>query len=125
MNLLSTFFIVILIMIVYRYYSKNKSIEGFNTADCPNCGQRDKLQCFQCDGCGWAWNDKGYGECIPGNEQGPYFAKDTVEWQYRPDPITDYKYYLPGWRRWWWWKAPDNVRDRLNSRYIFRQPLQI
>lgn len=123
MNLL--IIMIICLMLIYWFRETRIEVEGFSISPCPNCGQKDKLQCFQCDSCGWGWNDQGYGQCLPGNEQGPYFAKDIVKWEYTPDPIDNYKYYLPGWRQWWWGKASPSVRDRLRSRYIFKQPLQI
>jgi hypothetical protein len=84
------------------------------------------MECFQCDSCVWCTTSAGYGECVPGNARtGPYFRKDCVQWQSQPDPVLDYKYYLPGWRQWWWWTAPPQTRDRLRFRYNLKQPFGI
>jgi len=122
MNLfeLSVVFAIIIIG-VWVYNSTYTVSEHFTMSPCPNCGKRDKFQCFQCDECVWCWNKKGYGQCVPGNENGPYFSQDCYAWQSQPDPYRDYQYYLPGWRRWWWWTASQRTRDRLNNRYNFRQ----
>lgn len=63
------------------------SIETFIAGPCPNCGKRDKLQCFECKTCGWCLTPNGYGECVPGDLNGPYFRQDCLAWQ-SGSPIT-------------------------------------
>lgn len=116
---ITVFFIGILILWVI--YNKNIT-EGF-MSPCPNCGKRNKMQCFQCSDCGWCVTSGGWGECVPGNENGPYFRSDCAAWQYHPHPIHDSQYYQPGWRRWWWWKMPERYRDRLRHAHSFRPPV--
>ena len=115
-------FVIILIVVGFSNKNKNNVTEGFTMSDCPNCGKRNKMDCFQCSECVWCITPGGYGECVPGNSNGPYFRKDCVKWYSQPDPVEDYQYYLPGWRQWWWWTAPQRTRDRLQARYMFKQP---
>lgn len=88
---------------------KKDELEGFIPGPCPNCGQRTKLQCTECSSCGWCLTPNGYGECVPGNKNGPYFRQDCLDWQYiprniyrTPRPIPVYKRPFWRWRRSWW-----------------------
>ncbi len=122
MDLYHLLFVFMVIGIFVWILDRKPINEGFTMSECPNCSKRDKFQCFQCDTCVWCWNKKGYGECVQGDSStGPHFRTDCTAWQSQPDPYLDYQYYLPGWRQWWWWTAPESTRDRLKSRYNFRQ----
>jgi hypothetical protein len=79
-------------------------IEGFISGPCPNCGHRDPMRCSECVDCGWCVTPNGYGECVPGNEDGPYFRRDCVQWikgpVRRPPPTPVYR----RWNNWGWWR---------------------
>jgi hypothetical protein len=109
---------------LYRHQQEKLVEEGFTMASpCPNCGKRNKMDCFQCSDCGWCWIPSGYGQCVPGGPNGPYFRKDCIGWQYHPHPRFEGEMYLPGWRRWWWWRMPRRYRSRLRHRHNFRPPV--
>ena len=98
------------------------AVERFTMSGCPNCFNRGKMQCFQCDECVWCWTREGYGQCVPGNcVTGPTNPTECVAWQAAPDPDRDAQYYLPGWRGWWDWTLSPSARARLRNRYNFRQ----
>lgn len=102
-------FLFIMVVLLYRSYYQT-SIEPFIAGPCPNCGKRNKLQCFECNTCGWCLTPNGYGECVPGDSKGPYFRQDCLAWQSGPPPIT-YNHPLISYRqpmitayrrpRWW------------------------
>lgn len=89
-----------LVIGVYLYLKFKSTIEGFIPSDCPNCGQRSRLQCSDCDSCGWCYTPNGYGECVPGNARGPFFRQDCLGWEYKPMPTP----MRPRYRHRWWWK---------------------
>ena len=81
------------------------------------------MVCFQCTDCSWGLTFGGWGECIPGNENGPYFREDCIAWQYHAHPIYENPYYQPVWRHWWWWGMPKRYRNRLRYAQNFRPPV--
>jgi hypothetical protein len=106
--------IVVVVAIVLKLCWHRWSLcETFITGPCPNCGKRNKPQCFDCKSCGWCTTPDGDGECVPGNSQGPLFRQDCVAWQYEPMvPVMTQgiPYQRPTRRRrfgWWgnrgWW----------------------
>lgn len=117
---MTLFFVLIFLLILSELFKRN---ESFISGPCPNCGKRRKLDCMQCTDCGWCWTPEGNGECVPGGPKGPYFRSDCMGWQYNPHPMNDYRYFLPGWRRWWWWRLPRHQRDILRHRFSFRPPV--
>lgn len=72
--------VVISIYMCFLFLSENK--ETFISGPCPNCGRRNRMQCFGCSSCGWCTTPDGRGECVPGDQSGPYFRRDCVDWQY-------------------------------------------
>lgn len=109
---MNTYFILLLIVcagILLYMFKKNHTIEGFIPGPCPNCGQRNRLQCSDCASCGWCLTPDGYGECVPGNQKGPFFRQDCLDWQYEPRrfvsrqrPVSAYRRPFWRWRRYWW-----------------------
>lgn len=95
-------FIFIFIFSIVATY-KTRVIEHFIAGPCPNCGKMNKMQCFGCGDCGWCVTPNGYGECIPGDQNGPYFRQDCVSWQHEP-PIPPYPSRLRPRRRLWRWR---------------------
>ncbi len=49
---------------------------------CRNCGDYGRGGCSSCTNCGFAINESGMGQCVPGGPQGPYFQQDATGWQY-------------------------------------------
>lgn len=67
----------------YTYY-------GYYKNYCPSCGWRSRYSCSKCTNCGYCITASGYGECVPGDDSGPYFRNDCMYWEYG-DPY----YYYP------------------------------
>ena len=64
---------VVIVVVGLLYQVEDPVTEGFMAGECPNCGKRDKLHCFECSTCGWCVTPNNYGECIPGNQEWPFF----------------------------------------------------
>ena len=107
----------ILLIILSIIFLQQSNSEGFTILECPNCGQRDQWQCYECSTCGWCITPEGFGECVPGDQYGPYFRKDCLYWDYGPN----YLWYRPAprwywWRPWSWWPW----RPRWSRRHPYR-----
>lgn len=122
----SAVIILLLLCLFAPTIGRREVTEAFTMADCPNCFNRDQMQCYQCEHCIWCWTREGYGQCVRGDQRGPeepYFQQTCASWQTAPDPIKENYYYLPGWRQWWWWTLSDSARDRLINRHNFPQTI--
>jgi len=84
----------------YSYYP--------NTRFCTNCDNRSYSTCANCTNCGYCYTSNGYGECVPGDENGPYFRTDCLNYEYNT-PVAINDIYYPRW--WWYW-------DNNNNRYV-------
>jgi hypothetical protein len=77
----------LIILLCVMFYLVNNVKEGFYSYFgwykkwCPECGKRNRRSCSSCVNCGWCINDRGKGECIPGNQSGPMFRKDCLYWE--------------------------------------------
>jgi hypothetical protein len=75
----------------------NKKTENFQTyygyfkKYCGNCSIRDRVSCSSCTNCGTCITSNGSSECTPGDDNGPYFRKDCLYWEYG-DPYYYYPY---------------------------------
>ena len=49
---------------------------------CQDCGDYSRGGCASCSNCGFAINESGSGQCIPGDQKGPYFQQDAISWEY-------------------------------------------
>ena len=49
---------------------------------CSNCGYKSKYKCANCVNCGYCITPNGYGECVPGDSNGPYFRNDCVYYSF-------------------------------------------
>lgn len=108
------------------YFILKDDIEGFSVySSCRNCGKLGERRCGDCPSCGWCVSDNGYGECVPGDANGPYFRQDCVDWQHMSNykihmspygepiyPVYD-PYNFSYWNPWTW---------RGNYRYHRRSP---
>jgi hypothetical protein len=66
---------------------------------CKDCGYKNRSSCSDCTNCGYCISSSGYGECTPGDQNGPYFRKDCMTWKYREPrygAVHDYAYWYPG-----------------------------
>lgn len=97
-------FIILILIIVAVYLSlptkcdsQDKKKEAFHTYHgyykqyCPSCGWRSRNTCSKCTNCGYCITASGYGECVPGDNNGPYFRSDCLYWEYG-DPYYNYPY---------------------------------
>jgi hypothetical protein len=69
----------------YDYY------DYFNNKYCDDCGHKSRRSCSSCLNCGFCVTYDGYGECVPGDESGPYFREDCQYWEFN-NPWARYPY---------------------------------
>lgn len=60
---------------------------------CSECGTKGRRRCGECVNCGFCYTPNGYGECIPGDENGPYFREDCLNYEYTTPIIINDQYY--------------------------------
>jgi hypothetical protein len=63
---------------------------------CNNCGELGRTRCGECLDCGFCYTPDGNGECVPGDENGPYFREDCVDYEYMTPAYIGGIYY-PRW----------------------------
>ena len=94
--------VLIIILITYIYYNNNESfwVTQINRPlrYCRYCGYNNYHSCNNCVNCGFCTTSKGYGECVNGDQNGPFFRKDCLYWDYRQpsyylDHNPNYIYY--------------------------------
>ena len=56
------------------------TLEGFRF--CANCGYYNPMSCLNCVNCGICHTPAGSAQCLPGDQNGPYFRADCVDWNY-------------------------------------------
>jgi hypothetical protein len=84
-NKKTIFCILILVItiasILVNYY--DVATEGFSGLSyCDDCGYRSRWECSDCIDCGYCISEYGDGECVSGNEDGPFFRSDCAIWEY-------------------------------------------
>lgn len=108
---------IALLLVLYKMNYTGKTNEEFNILKhnkrrrqlpkwCPNCGEKDRVQCDECISCGYCITEKGSSGCVPGDLRGPFFREDCSEWKYDKrhfvnilypdllfDPYYNKKYY--------------------------------
>lgn len=90
---------------------------------CGQCGDQSYAGCRSCADCGYCVH-QGIGECVPGDERGPYFREDCEYWEYLPPRYyhTPRHHIFPtlrirrrrrfrprGWRFWNWYDPIEEV----------------
>ena len=100
-------------MVICHLYFQ--SAEGFESyaypGYCADCGLNNRVGCSNCVNCGYCITPSGYGECVPGGPNGPYFRRDCIDYKYQ-EPISNWgwpNYYWPnpfygwfnGWPNYW------------------------
>ncbi len=89
------FWVILVFLIIAAIATTFNTQENFYTYNsyykkyCPSCGWRSRTACSKCINCGFCVNNKGQGECVPGDSQGPYFREDCAYWEYG----SPYRYY--------------------------------
>lgn len=82
--------VFVLLLLYLMVYSQPKYEEGFDDydgyyprycRDCNSMGWRGEGSCMSCQNCGWCVDGNGYGSCVQGDANGPYFA-DCVQYYY-------------------------------------------
>lgn len=86
---------VFIIVLIILYSFINDSDDPLNSKDienyipfydfkkyCGGCGYFNRRECSSCTNCGYCTTIDGNGECVPGDNFGPYFRKDCADWEY-------------------------------------------
>ena len=96
-----TVLIVLVIIVAMRWfltYNDTELEEDFITyiypKYCNNCGELGKYACNNCKNCGYCYTPNGYGECVPGDANGPYFREDCLLYNYN-NPGYNIKRHYP------------------------------
>ena len=71
--------LLVLAAIACMWYTR-ATAEAFYS--CPNCGTLSAWGCADCRSCGVCTTPDGRGECVVGDQQGPFFRADCVGWTY-------------------------------------------
>mgnify|MGYP007128599256 CR=1 FL=1 len=77
--------IIIVLYLISTQYNKideNFDIIGYPRSFCRSCGYKSRATCGNCQNCGYCVNRQGFGECVPGDNNGPYFRQDCVYYEY-------------------------------------------
>ncbi len=82
---------------------------------CKSCGNYGMNKCGSCANCGYCISPNGSGECVDGDQNGPYFRKDCIGWKYGM-PITQ-PVYVPEIPIWSNWYVPRHVSHKRKTRH--------
>ena len=52
-----------------------------------NCGNYNQEQCKGCQNCGYCIDSARNGQCVPGDENGPFIESDCSTYQYQQNPV--------------------------------------
>ena|SRR5437868_1371759 len=100
-------FILLFCVIIFSFPTKCMMKEGFQEGFyirnyCPSCAYLGRERCNNCTNCGYCISN-GFGECVPGNSNGPFYRTDCDFYSYgnsnlffpvHPIPkISYYKFY--------------------------------
>lgn len=87
-------FIVILIVVAWLLLDGREGFhgEGWGMKYCSDCGWLSRGECSDCINCGYCISPSGRGECVPGDENGPYFRSDCIDYRYKNPYVQDYLY---------------------------------
>ena len=93
LHLVSSLILTLIVIVYLRVYSQNIYQENFEEEDdaqpgkpdyCQDCNRRGRKgvgACLSCNNCGWCVDPNGYGSCVLGDYNGPYFA-DCAQYMY-------------------------------------------
>jgi hypothetical protein len=92
MNTIVVILVAILLIVLYNTDTNEKFqaylIPTIPSFYCSNCGWMNRRKCADCANCGFCFNSRGVGECVSGDNKGPYFRKDCAVWEYAPPTIV-------------------------------------
>lgn len=100
--MIQTLFMTIIIFLILLYC--DKPIEGFyspwnlfytSTKYCSECNTQSRYSCNNCINCGYCINNRGLGECVVGDESGPYFRDDCIYYEYGKQQNRYGSYFNP------------------------------
>jgi len=77
--------LIVALLIIKNGGKINAFEKFFNDANCSDCnfsGWRRKDYCQSCGNCGWSVGQDGFGQCLPGNKNGPISNLNTKDWHY-------------------------------------------
>ena len=114
--------------------SEHFIITNYPSRFCSDCGNLDRIACNNCTNCGTCYTPNGYKECVAGDEYGPFFRSDCIDYQYNnpmiqpiliphhslyypifdTDPYYDDYPYLWDYNYWW----PDSHRSSGSTENI-------
>jgi len=125
MNYILIIIIIIIIVGVILYYKSKSNAENLVILDgqyCKECNQMSRGMCGTCQNCGYCINESGQGECIPGDDYGPYFRKDCLRWErnipiygnYYDTPYRWWDYLYPSYWGSWWGSKPRYSKYRTH-----------
>jgi hypothetical protein len=110
--------IIIIFFVCWIIFKSNNRNETF-AADlypkefsCNKCERKDRKSCGECINCGFCFTGDGYGKCVHGNEDGPFFGHHCWDYEYRTPIVTDDLYYLHHPRGRFW--------DDITKQYVLR-----
>ena len=81
--------IIGIIIICFNCESKEHYTQYRYPKYCKSCGEKSRSKCNNCVNCGYCLTPNGYGQCVTGDEKGPYFREDCVDYEYN-NPIFSY-----------------------------------
>ena len=119
MNIISGIILFIVVYIIYYtcYESFDNTIQTkyIYPRYCKSCGEKSRIRCNKCINCGYCFTPNGYGQCVTGDEKGPYFREDCVKYEYN-NPIFS---YFRSWFYPFFWKDKYNydIRGYPESTY--------
>lgn len=109
MNWAYILIVIIVVCFILQRLVNKKTIEGFGGFGsyggygyhsyypyryCSKCGYKSRRKCADCTNCGYCLPYRGPGECVPGDNNGPYFRQDCMVWEYN-SPYNDYAHIFP------------------------------
>lgn len=81
--------------------TKNEHYVVYSERDkwnCKECGFLTRAQCGNCVNCGYCYDYRGRGQCVPGDENGPYFREDCADYEYISPVYYVGGIYYPRWQ---------------------------
>jgi hypothetical protein len=99
--------LLLLLLAIFLFLRFQTIKEGFHyppfrMSYCDKCGDKGEFTCGNCANCGFCIDQFGFGECVPGDQYGPFFREDCVHWQYMNPGMmpwySPYRWFYPS--RW-------------------------
>lgn len=111
---------------------ENFTLLDYYPGYCRSCGWKSRAACSNCTNCGYCVTADGRGECVSGDQNGPYFRQDCARYEYNNPintfPVTSYPSYgynYPGYLNPYYYNyynLDDTISDYLDENYNYRYP---